>query len=115
MTVYDLNRDQLIEVKQRYYIENIDDAPDYYTLANIDEIVSDATIYDAYAGTDFVTDDFFSTAGEDGNMLSGSVEVDPLNKETVISELRYIANKIESGIFQGTTKSGTVWDFDIVG
>ena len=62
MTVYDLNKDQLAQLKQHYYIDFVDKNPDYYTLANIDDYVSDQDVYDWWSGTEFVPEDF---AGED--------------------------------------------------
>lgn len=67
MTVYDLNKDQLTELKQNYYVQLLDErgeSPSQYELANIDDYVSDEEIFDEYAGTDFVPDDFFCSAGE---------------------------------------------------
>ena len=74
MKVYDLNRDQLIELKQHYYIDHIDENPSYGELAEIDDLVSDEEVYKEYAGTDFVVDDFFSSAGQDEEKLSEALE-----------------------------------------
>ena len=65
MTVYDLNRDQLTELKQRYYAEATGRDLSYEELANIDFYVTDYDVQREYAGVDFVMDDFFSTAGQD--------------------------------------------------
>ena len=65
MTVYDLNRDQLQELKQRYYAEQTGEDLSYDEIYRIDELVSDEEVYDEYGGTDFVPDDFFSSTGED--------------------------------------------------
>lgn len=68
MTVYDLNREQLIELKQAYLTQQYDErgeSPSWGELASADEIISDDEIYEAYAGTDFVNDDFFCSAGQD--------------------------------------------------
>ena len=63
MTVRELNRDQLIELKGRY----IDDrntekgeGTSYQEYAEADSIVSDDEIFAAYEGTEFVEDDFLS-------------------------------------------------------
>lgn len=63
MTVRELNRDQLIELKGRY----IDDrntekgeGTSYQEYAGADSIVSDEEIFTAYDGTEFVEDDFLS-------------------------------------------------------
>ncbi len=63
MTVYDLNRDQLIELKQRYLADAAGRDLSYGELADADSIVTDEEVYNYYAGTEFVVDDFFS--GED--------------------------------------------------
>lgn len=75
MTVYDLNREQLTELKQAYYSELVNegtfgeiigrdyDEPSYYDLAMIDEIISDEFICEHYAGCIFTEDDFFCTCG----------------------------------------------------
>lgn len=65
MTVYDLNRDQLQELKQQYYAEKTGKILSYEELAFIDDYVSDAEVYDYYNGTAFTPDDFFCSAGED--------------------------------------------------
>lgn len=65
MTVYDLNRDQLIELKQRYLADAAGRDLSYGELADADSLVTDEEIYNYYAGTEFVVDDFFS--GEDEN------------------------------------------------
>lgn len=71
MTVNELNREQLIQLKEAYlqeqdYRKNIErgfrSELDYATLAMADAIVSDETIYAYYADTTFTPDDFFETA-----------------------------------------------------
>ena len=63
MTVRELNREQLIELKGRYIddrnAEN-GDGTSYQGYAEADSIVSDDEIFAAYEGTEFVEDDFFS-------------------------------------------------------
>lgn len=63
MTVRELNREQLIELKGRY----IDDrnaekgeGTSYQEYAEADYLVSDEEIFTAYDGTEFVEDDFLS-------------------------------------------------------
>lgn len=58
MTVKELNREQLIELKERYYMDKHRNVS-YSELASIDQIVSDDKIFKAYASIDFVNDDFF--------------------------------------------------------
>ena len=68
MTVKQLNRDMLIELKQNYLSEKIYNEGErcisYGELADVDEIVSDDTIYKEYEGYDFGVDDFFCSAGQ---------------------------------------------------
>ena len=71
MTVKELNRDQLHELKQVYYSELVNEGtfaevmgvninePSYEMIANIDEYVSDEFIYEHYDGYSFTEDDFF--------------------------------------------------------
>ena len=68
MTVRELNRDQLIELKQAYLTQKLDEQGEgisYGELAEADELVSDAEIFEEYAGTDFVPDDFTCSAGQE--------------------------------------------------
>lgn len=68
MTVYDLNRDQLVELKQNYLTENMEEqgyGVSYDVLADADNIISDERIYEIYAGTEFSPDDFFCSAGQE--------------------------------------------------
>ena len=57
MKVYELNRDQLTELKQDYWCKR---HPVTYwgELAVIDELVSDAKVYAEYADMDFCAEDF---------------------------------------------------------
>ena len=64
MTVYDLNRDQLTELKQRYYAERTDRIT-HEELMNIDFYVTDYDVQHEYADTYFTNDDFFCTAGQE--------------------------------------------------
>ncbi len=75
MTVQDLNRDQLAELKCSYYSELVNegvfgeiigrdyDEPSYYDLAFVDDIVSDEFIFEHYEGMVFYEDDFFCSCG----------------------------------------------------
>lgn len=56
MNVHELQRDQLIELKQRYLCEN--DNPSWGDMADSDELVSDETIFQEYEGVEFTEDDF---------------------------------------------------------
>ncbi len=68
MTVKQLNRDMLIELKERYLMDKLDETenrtPSWGELADADETVSDETIYEEYGCYDFGVDDFFCTAGQ---------------------------------------------------
>ena len=62
MTVQDLNREQLQQVKVNYYTNDCNEPNgplSYGEILDIDNIVSDEEVYEAYAGVDFVEDDFF--------------------------------------------------------
>ena len=71
MTVSELNREQLHELKQAYYSELVNegtfaevmgvdiDEPSYEMITNIDGYVSDEFIYEHYDGCGFTEDDFW--------------------------------------------------------
>lgn len=69
MNVTELNRDQLIELKQSY-LDVLNESGEheeivgvgYDELANADEIVLDDVIFDYYADVIFTEDDFFCSA-----------------------------------------------------
>lgn len=66
MNVTELNREQLIEMKQTYLME-LEDCGEHEDvvgiswneLANADELVPDDIIFDKYAGIIFTDDDFW--------------------------------------------------------
>lgn len=61
MTIKELNREQLTAVKQNYYIQKQAEngaGVSYGELATIDELVTDAEIFEEYAATIFTPDDF---------------------------------------------------------
>lgn len=62
MTIKELTRDQLTQVKQNYYTQKRDAEAgagvSYLELATVNELVSDAEIFEAFAGVEFVPDDF---------------------------------------------------------
>lgn len=67
MTVKQLNRDMLIELKERYLADKREQSGEgisYSELANADKIVSDETIYEEYGCLNFGVDDFFCSAGQ---------------------------------------------------
>lgn len=57
MKVTELNRDQLIQLKQSYLTEK-QDSVSWGELAEADELVTDDEIFKEYAGINFVEDDF---------------------------------------------------------
>jgi len=61
MSVKELNREQLTELKQNYYCNVLGNNASYGELADIDNLVSDNEVYEYYNGTMFVEEDFFST------------------------------------------------------
>lgn len=71
MTVHDLNRECLVELKQRYMtmladegtfaevMETDHDEPSYADLVEADELIPDDVIFWNFDGVEFVKDDFF--------------------------------------------------------
>lgn len=59
MSVKELNREELIELKQNYYCNELGNNASYGELADIDNIVTDKEIFEYYDYVDFVKDDFF--------------------------------------------------------
>ena len=64
MSVKDLTREQLIELKQRYYTERNGNVS-YGELADIDNLVSDNEIFEEYGYITFVEEDFLCTSGKE--------------------------------------------------
>jgi len=62
MDVRELNREQLEELKGNYLCER--DGVAWWDIANADAIVTDEEIFEHYAGTDFVNDDFSCSCGQ---------------------------------------------------
>lgn len=61
MNVKELNKDQMIQLKQNHIVEKNDkaDIPTYWSdLANADKLVSDKEIFENYGHIDFVPEDF---------------------------------------------------------
>lgn len=64
MTVSELSKDQILQLKQDYliaYYEEVgeEDGPSAEELENADSIVSDAIIFEAYSATIFSPEEFF--------------------------------------------------------
>lgn len=67
MDVKELSREQLEELKQRYYCEN--NNASWEDLANIDTLVSDEEIFEEYSMINFCNDDFCCSMGCDGKYI----------------------------------------------
>ena len=62
MTVQELTRDQLIEIKGSMLIERMDaegDSPSWGEIADADNLISDEDVFEEYANTVFTEADFF--------------------------------------------------------
>lgn len=67
MSVWELTREQIIELKERHlarFAEEAGESITMYELMRADELVSDKTIFTDYVGYYFENDDFFCTAGD---------------------------------------------------
>lgn len=64
MTVRELNRDELTELKQHYYSENSNNVS-YGEFASINELVTDNEIFEKYENTEFTLDDFFCNSNNE--------------------------------------------------
>ena len=68
MTVRELSKDQLGELKQHYLDDRIQKkegrAPCMSVLADADELVPDEEVFAAYEGVEFSGDDFLCSAGQ---------------------------------------------------
>ena len=62
MTIKELNKEQLTQVKQNYYTEILmeqeDREPSWGELVEVDDLVTDEEVFTAYDGTEFVEEDF---------------------------------------------------------
>ena len=68
MTVQELDRDQLIELKQHYIDEKnqeVGQGTSWGELADADELISDKEIYAAYECYSFSNDDFLCSFGRE--------------------------------------------------
>ena len=108
MTVYDLNRDQLTELKQHYYAEKTGEDLSYEELAFIDDYVSDREVLDYYSGTAFTPDDFFCSADDEDVYYNLDIS-DAMLIDDIPEALREIASAIEDGSYGGMTIYGVRW------
>ena len=116
MTLQQLNRDQLLELKQRILADdyaNNGEEPSYEELANADELVSDAVVYLLYGDTNFSPDDFSSSAGEEYFRLELGERTG--SRADRASDLRDIADELEEGNYSGIVSYGTTWGIESVG
>ena len=109
MTVWDLNRDQLIELKGRYLTDTNPNISQY-ELSQADDLLTDRFIMEYWDGAEFTNDDFFSTAGESENE-SFYLELGDCSGERwqIADDLRDIARAIEDGCYSGISNNGTNW------
>lgn len=106
-TVKELTREQLIELKQNYLTQKMDEkgeSPSYGELAEVNQTITDDEIYAEYDGTMFSDDDF-----------SCSCEpLQPQSIETYIMEVRkgeYLRiNAMEDGDGTWFDFTKNVWD-----
>ena len=64
MKIEDLTREQLIELKERYYTERNENVS-YGELADVDNLVRDNEIFEEYGHITFVEEDFFCTSDKE--------------------------------------------------
>lgn len=67
MNVRELTREQLTELKQRYYTEQADERGEDVSMdvyIYIDDYITDNEIMEAYDSYTFTSDDFFCTCNE---------------------------------------------------
>ena len=79
MTVRELSREELIELKENYMIKLSDEnryaerfgvdwnTPSYGELYKADDLVSDDEVFDEYGGVDFTSEDFYCNSPVRGN------------------------------------------------
>lgn len=109
MGVRELNRDQLIELKVQYLMDIHNGNVSYGEIAEADDIVSDATVYEYYSGYTFSPDDFASSAEQpedEYNLELGDCIGD---RTSIAADLRQIADLIENGYYSGMADYGTSW------
>ena len=99
MNVHELQRDQLIELKQRYLCEHGN--PSWGEMADSDELVADQVIFDEYEGVDFTEDDFSCSAMQ--IIRINSRLLDAVN--TILYEMKGNFVKSDDNINQGGFQS----------
>ena len=109
MTVYELNRDQLAELKARYYADKTGEDLSYDEIADIDNLVSDAEIFRASEDIEFSPDDFSCSAGEDYYPETCRLVIEGATRSEIAYVMDDIAGKIENGYTNGIAYDGSTW------
>ena len=68
MTVYELDRDQLIELKTMYLTgknSEVGEGDSWEKIAAVDDLITDKEIFERYDGYTFGNDDFFCSVGRE--------------------------------------------------
>lgn len=58
MSVHDLTRSQLVQLKQEMLADDMEGDVSWYELAIADDLVTDEQVFGAYEGTSFTEEDF---------------------------------------------------------
>ena len=93
MQVTELNKNQLEELKQKYYSEKMGaqgEGVSYGELIEIDNLVSDSEIFKEYEGIDFSECDFFSSCENCNQCMSSYLDGDTLTITFNHNHDRYI-------------------------
>lgn len=106
MTVYELNRDQLAELKARYYADKTGEDLSYDEIVNIDDLVSDTEIFQASEHIEFSPDDFFCSADEPETCR---LVIEGATRSEIAYVMDDIAGKIENGYTNGIAYDGSTW------
>lgn len=96
MSVRDLPREALQELKERYYMDKFDNELSYGEIAAIDDLVSDEEVFDEYDGTTFTEDDFLCLAN---------------SRKPVKSSKRPIKSAVDGGWEVDSSEANDAYDF----
>ncbi|MCQ2211378.1 MAG: hypothetical protein MJZ34_13920 [Paludibacteraceae bacterium] len=97
MNVRELTRNQLVELKQNYLTEKLDQdgqSPSYGELATADETISDEEVFSYYAGTEFSEDDF-STCDNENHSIKETIVEKLIDTLTPVFQENYHLDKDE--------------------
>lgn len=110
MTVRELNRDQLAELKINYLVDLGNDLS-YEDLVNIHDLVSDKEVFDAYSGVYFTPDDFSSSAGHDDWWVKLSIDGELKGtRDGIADDLNQIAEWVRGRNNGGFFYKGISWE-----